>query len=349
MRKTCRVTIRGRTIDGRTPQGQAFSAFRGDILLDAASKDGANIPYDCRAGHCGTCRVRVLEGLAVGGECREPGTVRACQARIMSDLRLEIEAPPDAQITAGRVSAIIPRGPDVVEVLITPSAPLVYLPGQYLRVQFQGFPPRSYAPSAPMEDFSAPEFLHLQVQGVVGGDVSAALGSAIREGHSVRIKGPFGKAFLRPGSESRLVLASSGAGFAPVWSIAAAALRENRRRRIVVVAGARTLQSLYMVKALCLLARCPNVTVIPVVEERQRVPEGIRIGGVADFLPRLSAGDAVHVAGPPPLVEAVSRIAAAARAPCYGIPFMFAHDDGPRDEIRPARVPRQREDSRSMA
>jgi 3-phenylpropionate/trans-cinnamate dioxygenase ferredoxin reductase subunit len=347
MRKTCRVTIHGRTVDGQTPQGQVFSAFRGDILLDAASKDGADIPYDCRSGRCGVCRVRVLDGLAVGGECREPGTVRACQARIMSDLHLQIEALPDVQTVAGRVSAITPRGPDVVEVLIAPSAPLVYLPGQYLHIEFRGFSPRSYAPSAPMEDFSAPEFLHLQVQGIVGGDVSAALGSAIREGHPVRIKGPFGTAFLRPWSESRLVLASSGAGFAPVWSIAVAALRENQRRRIVIVAGARTLQSLYMVKALCLLARFPNVTVIPVVQEPERVPEVIRIGGVADYVPRLSAEDAVHVAGPPLLVEAVSRIAAATGTPCCGIPFVPAHGDEPREEIQHSSAPWRRGDSRS--
>jgi 3-phenylpropionate/trans-cinnamate dioxygenase ferredoxin reductase subunit len=328
------------------PQGQVFSAFRGDILLDAACRDGADIPYDCRTGHCGVCRVRVLDGLAVGGECREPGTVRACQTRIMSDLQVQVEALPPVLSVAARVSAIVPHGPDVIEVLITPSAPLVYLPGQYLRVEFRGFPPRSYAPSAPMEDLSAPEFLHLQVQGIVGGNVSGAFGSGIREGHPVRIKGPFGKAFLRAGSESRLVLASSGAGFAPVWSIAVAALRENQRRRIVIVAGARTLQSLYMVKALCLLARFPNVTVIPVVEKPQRVPEAIRIGGVADYLPRLSAEDAVHVAGPPLLVEAVNRIAAAAGALCCGIPFLPAHD-GPGDEILHTRAPRRREDSRS--
>jgi 3-phenylpropionate/trans-cinnamate dioxygenase ferredoxin reductase subunit len=317
MRKTCRVTI----------NDQVFSAFRGDLLLDAARKDGVDIPYDCRSGHCGACCVRILDGLAVGGECREPGTVRACQARIMSDLHLSIEALPEIQTVAGRVNAIRRRAPDVVEIRIEPLEPLMYLPGQYLRVQFRGFPTRCYNPTAPMEDLSEPEFLHLQVRQIERGRVSAAIGSDIREGHRVKIRGPFGSAFLRPASESRLVLVAGGTGFAPVWSIAVAAIRENQRRRIVMVVGARTLQSLYMIKALCMLARFPNVAIIPVIETPQRVPDVIQIGNIADYIPELSTDDSVHVCGPRPLVETVSQIAAAADAPCYCVPFVPQRGD----------------------
>jgi NAD(P)H-flavin reductase len=316
MRKTCRVTI----------DGQVFDALRGDILLDAARRDGVDIPSDCGAGQCGICRVRILDGLAVGGECREPGTVRACQTRIMSDLRVKLETVPEVRTVAGRVNGIRRCAPDVVEVAIEPSGPLVYLPGQYLRVQFRGFPARCYNPTAPMDEAREPEFLHLQVRQIERGHVSTALGSDIRAGHRVTIAGPFGTAFLRPASQSRLVLAASGTGFAPAWSIAVAAVRENPGRRIVMVAGASTLQSLYMVNALCRLARFPNVTIIPVVETPQRAPGIIRIGKVADHMPKLTAEDAVHVCGPLPVVEAVSRLAAAANAPCYGVPFV--HADG---------------------
>jgi 3-phenylpropionate/trans-cinnamate dioxygenase ferredoxin reductase subunit len=321
-----------------TINDQVFSALRGDILLDAARKDGIDIPVDCSSGHCGICRVRVLDGLAVGGECREPRTVRACQARIMSDLQLRIESMPEVSTVAGCVSAIKRRALDVVEVKIEPSEPLIYLPGQYLRVQFRGFPVRCYNPTAPIEDISESELLHLQVRRLAGGHVSAALGHDIREGHRVRIEGPFGSAFLRPASGSRLVLVASGTGFAPVWSIAVAAIRENPRRRIVMVIGAQTLQSLYMADALARLARFPQVTIIPVVETPQRAPDVVRFGRVTDYLPRLSADDAVHVCGPAPLVEAVSRIAAAADAPCYSVPFVPQHGGGERRDTHRARV-----------
>ena len=112
MRKSCRVTI----------NDQVFSAFRGDALLDAALAGRIEIPYDCRAGRCGICRVRVLDGLAIGGECREPGVVRACKTRVMSDLRLKVEALPDVQTVTCRVSAVEQRASDVVEVRIENSA-----------------------------------------------------------------------------------------------------------------------------------------------------------------------------------------------------------------------------------
>jgi NAD(P)H-flavin reductase/ferredoxin len=311
MRKSCRVMLRD----------QAFFARRGDILLDAALANGVDIPHDCRSGHCGSCRVRVLDGLAIGGECGELGAARACQSRIMSDLRLEIEGLPKIRTAVGEVSAIKKRARDVVEISIMPLQPVIYLPGQYLRVQFRGYPARCYNPTASMEDLLEREFLHFQIQRIHGGQVSTAIGSGVREGHRVKIQGPYGLAFLRPASMKRLVLVASGAGFAPVWSIAVAAIKEHQRRRIVMVVGARTIESMYMINALRTLARYPNVTIIPVVATPQNLSAAIRIGSVADHMPELSPEDTVHACGPPRLVEAVSKVAAAAKAPCYSIPF----------------------------
>jgi NAD(P)H-flavin reductase len=312
MRKSCRVTI----------NDQVFSAFRGDVLLDAALTNGIEIPYDCRSGRCSICRVRVLEGLAIGGECRQPGVVCACQTRVMSDLQLKVEALPDVQTVTGRVRAIEQCAPDVVEVRIEPSQPIVYLPGQYLQVGFRGYPVRCYNPTVSLRLVTERKLLHFQVRRFRRGQVSAAIGSRIREGHHVRVRGPFGSAFLRPASQSRLVLVASDTGFAPVWSIAVAALQEHPRRRLVAVIGARALESLYMIDALCALARYPNVTVIPVVETPQNVSAVIRIGTVADHIPKLSAEDSIHVCGPKQVVEAVCGIAAAAGALCYCVPFL---------------------------
>jgi NAD(P)H-flavin reductase len=90
----------------------------------------------------------------------------------------------------------------------------------------------------------------------------------------------------------------------------------------VAVIGARALESLYMLDALCAPARYPNVTVILVVETPQNVSDVIRIGSVADDIPKLSAEDSVHVCGPQQLVEAVCGIATAAGALCYCVPFL---------------------------
>jgi 3-phenylpropionate/trans-cinnamate dioxygenase ferredoxin reductase subunit len=266
--------------------------------------------------------VRVVDGLMLGGEYGEPGAVRACQSRILSDVRLEIEAVPEVVTTAGRVAAIQKRASDVVEVCIEPAQPFLYLPGQYVRAQFRGYPARCYSPTVSMNDLSERDFLHLQVRCVRGGRVSAAIGRRIQVGHRVRIEGPLGTAFLRPASRKRLVLIASGTGFAPIWSIATAAIQERRHRSITMVVGARSIESLYMISALCMLARYPNVTIVPVVEAPQNVSKSIRIGHIIDYVPQLSADDEVHACGSPRLVEAVSRLAAAAGATCHSDPFL---------------------------
>ena len=69
--------------------GHSFLARRGQLLLDAALSNGIDLPHDCRAGHCGTCCVRLVSGEVRGGEGSEPGIVHACQCRIVGDAVIE--------------------------------------------------------------------------------------------------------------------------------------------------------------------------------------------------------------------------------------------------------------------
>src|SRR5262245_8517641 len=63
--------FRNRIMAGRhqvTINGNCFLARDGELLLDAALTNGIDLPYDCRAGHCGTCCVRLVSGEVRGGE-----------------------------------------------------------------------------------------------------------------------------------------------------------------------------------------------------------------------------------------------------------------------------------------
>src|SRR5215467_842147 len=106
MSKLCRVEV----------NGQTFSASRGELLLDSALMNGVDIPHDCRSGYCGTCAVTVVEGRVFGGQDGDSSLVRACQCRVISDLAVEIEDVPDTAIEDGRVAALVPLAPTVVEV-----------------------------------------------------------------------------------------------------------------------------------------------------------------------------------------------------------------------------------------
>jgi 3-phenylpropionate/trans-cinnamate dioxygenase ferredoxin reductase subunit len=143
----------------------------------------------------------------------------------------------------------------------------------------------------------------------------------------VKLTGPCGSAHFRANLDSRLILVATNTGFAPIWSIAVAALRENPERRILVIAGGRTIESLYMGPALAQLARFPNVLVVPVCSTPQTVADSVRLGRPTDYLPRLLPTDVLYACGAPAMVDSVKSIAAHFGATCYADPFLPTNDD----------------------
>jgi len=302
--------------------GETFSGYCGDLLLDAALMNGVHIPHDCRNGICGTCRVRVVAGRYFGGRCRDGSDfVHACQCRIVSDLKVVVEDVPEIVSVTGRVADLVSLAPDVFEVSIEPSQSVLFIPGQYCSVQFRGYPARCYSPTSPLDWPCDASLLRFHIRVLPDGRVSSALGSKIDQGHRVKLTGPFGTAYLRPYRSRRLVLVASGTGFAPVWAIAEAAIREQPQRELVLLVSARTLESFYMIPALCRLALFPNVTIVPMVTHHHAASAAVREGRPTDYLPELSPHDVVYAAGAPAMVEAVARIAGAAGARCHSDPF----------------------------
>ena len=313
MRKICKVALNGEP---------SFLANCGDLLLDSALVNGVDLPHDCRSGICGACRVRLVGGRVFGGHQPGDDMIHACQARIISDLEIATDTAPEPVTLPGQVARIARLAPDVIGVDVELSKPLHFLPGQYCKLQFRGFPARSYSPTYPLEGPAHDRLLHFHVRRLSGGTVSSALGRDIRAGQRVKLTGPFGSAFFREGHPGGLVLVASGTGFAPMWSVAVAAIMERPQRELVFVVAARSIRSLYMHAALCRLALFPNVTIIPIVSEPQKISHAIRSGRPTDHLPNLTPNDIVYTAGAPAMTEAVTRMAKAAGARCYADPFL---------------------------
>ena len=66
-------------------------------VLDAAEELGVNIDYDCRAGICGTCKIKLLSGQvrmdseeALNSADRADGLILACQAHCLDDVTVAI-------------------------------------------------------------------------------------------------------------------------------------------------------------------------------------------------------------------------------------------------------------------
>jgi ferredoxin-NADP reductase/DMSO/TMAO reductase YedYZ heme-binding membrane subunit len=66
-------------------------------VLDAAEDLGVNVNYDCRAGICGTCRIKLLSGHvrmdseeALNSADRADGLILACQAHCLDEVTVEL-------------------------------------------------------------------------------------------------------------------------------------------------------------------------------------------------------------------------------------------------------------------
>ena len=85
MGKICKVTLNKETFDANV----------GDLLLDSAIMSGVDIQHDCRSGVCGSCKVRLVDGKVFGGTEDGSDMIYACQARVVSDIKIVTEKVPD--------------------------------------------------------------------------------------------------------------------------------------------------------------------------------------------------------------------------------------------------------------
>jgi NAD(P)H-flavin reductase/ferredoxin len=319
----CRMAISHRvTINGNT-----FLASRGEVLLDAALSNGIDLPYNCRAGHCGTCCVRLISGDVWGGKGSEPGIVHACQCRIVGDVVVEKGQPPGVRNVEGVLSSLRSLSSEVMEVGIRTERALPYHAGQYAQVRFSGYPSRPFSITHPLSGNPNGRLVWFHVRRMKNGRVTSSLGKRIKPGHRVKLTGPYGSAHFRPNLEGRLVLVATSTGFAPIWSVAVAALRENPERMMMIIAGGRTIESLYMGPALTQLARFPNVLVIPVSSTPQTLTNAVKLGRPTDYLPHLLPTDVLYACGAPGMVDSIKAIATRIGATCYADPFLPTTDD----------------------
>jgi 3-phenylpropionate/trans-cinnamate dioxygenase ferredoxin reductase subunit len=309
MASTCNLVINGHTV----------KAHVGETLVDAGLGGWVVIPHDCCSGQCETCRVTVVGGAIDDQGTGDGRTVLACLATVEGDAEIEFDVVAAASKRSGIVTEIFSPTPDMVELVIELEHPFVYRPGQYFSVKFAGFPARDLSATLRSDGSLNRLELVFHFRRYPGGLVSSQLGATIREGHRVKVRGPYGHAFLREGV-GPVVLISGGTGWAPIWSIARAVRREQRQRDLLVIAGVRSARDLYMRESLDWLIDDGVATVIATAETGAVDP--ILPGRPTHYLPSLGLEDTVYVAGPPGLVDAVKSKARLARARCYADPFL---------------------------
>lgn len=77
---------------------QTINVEEGEYIIEAAEKQGVEMPYSCRAGTCSTCLGRLLSGQITQPEQKtldeeqlSKGYILTCVSQPLSDLEIEID------------------------------------------------------------------------------------------------------------------------------------------------------------------------------------------------------------------------------------------------------------------
>ncbi len=114
--------------------------------------------------------------------------------------------------------------------------------------------PRRFTPTLSLDGLRELDTLHFHIRRRPGGLFGARPEERFPAGSRVKLAGPYGHSHLRQG-EGRIVLVSSGTGFAAIWSMAVAARLGQPHRPVHLIASAHDPRDLYMRPALEWLAR----------------------------------------------------------------------------------------------
>jgi propane monooxygenase reductase subunit len=304
------------------PGGLKFQCDEDTKLLDAAVQAGLGLPYGCRKGNCGTCKVQVLDGevdldipstYSLSQWEQDRGVTLLCSAYAISDLVLEVDgldmdivanAIPPREI-AGEVSAIEPLTHDIRLLRIALAEPMEFRAGQFAQVRAPGTDVwRSYSMANPP---GRPDEAEFMIKTIPGGAFSSRL-DALQLGQPIALNGPHGDFAVRNNSRP-LLLVAGGAGMAPMWSMLQDLAHHQDRRPITYFYGARTPADLFHLEELTAIQGELDLRVVVALSDvADDATDGHRAGLVTDVvrqdLGRAAADHDAYLCGPPPMIDA---------------------------------------------
>lgn len=313
---------------GRRPiariDGREIAVEPRETLLAAALRSGIDFPSGCRVGACGSCKCRLTAGdvkqltetgyLLTRDEL-DDGYILACQSVPRSDVEIEVALAPTRarRRVAGRVVEQERVTPDITHLTVQLDEPLAYEAGQFAHVSIDGLGQvvRSYSFATPARADGQVSFY---IRRAPGGRFSSLVYDEDVRGRGVRVEGPSGDFWLRPG-DAPLLLVAGGSGLAPILAMLEQAAAAGATRPATLLFGARTAQDLYALDAIAAIAsrwrgRFRFVPVLSAAADDASW-SGER-GLVTDKIAELLEPDGhVYLCGPPAMIDAaIARLGA---------------------------------------
>ncbi len=300
------------------PSGHRFQAEPGETILDAAERQGINLPYGCRNGMCGTCagtltqgRVRYPDEVQQAMEGKPADQCLTCQAVPESDLSLVIHEVEDAKEIEVRtfpckVDEKQRLALDVERVYLTlpEGQRLQFLAGQYLDFLLADGRRRAFSiANAPHDDAR----IELHIRHVPGGEFTEYVFEQMQVGDILSVQAPMGGFYLREESDRPLILMAGGTGFAPLKAMIEHAFHLGVERPMHLYWGVRTEADLYLPELPRQWAREKGFFQYTPVLSEPDAGWGGRTGWVHEAVvadhPDMAPYD-LYMSGPPPMVFA---------------------------------------------
>ncbi len=303
------------------PSGHEFNVEKNETILEAAVRQGINLPYGCRNGFCGECQGSLSEGNVSYPDGEPPaldgkpaGSCLTCKATPSSDLRIEVkEATQASDIEIKefpcKVDQIEHLNDDVIRLYIKlpEGERLQFLAGQYLNFILEDGSKRAFSiANAPHDD----KFIELHIRHIAGGKFTDFLFNDMQEKTILRLEAPLGSYFLREESERPIIFAGGGTGFAPLKGIIEHAFEIGVKRKMVLYWGVRSKADLYLPELPKQWATDhDNFSYVPVLSEPDEGWQG-QTGWVHEAVtadhPDLSDYE-LYMSGPPPMINAAKQ------------------------------------------
>ena len=305
------------------PSRHRFSCEADETILDAALRQGVNLPYGCRDGGCGACRAKVASGQVDHGAARagvlsaaerDEGMALLCCASARSDLLIagrELSAAQrlPAKTLPARIERLERMAPDVMlmELKLPASERLQFLAGQYIEILLKDGRRRAFSLANAPHDAAR---LQLHVRHLPGGAFTEQVFTTLKERDILRFNGPHGSFFVREDSDRPLLLVCGGTGFAPIKAIVEHLIVARCTRPMAVYWGGRTRADLYLLELAESWAQA-GVRFVPVLSDAApgdawRGRRGLVHHAAMQDYPDLS-GHQVYVCGSPAMVAAARR------------------------------------------
>lgn len=307
--------------DGKT---LFFPVQGNEILLDAALRNGINIPLDCREGVCGTCMGRCESGRyemdyvdeeALSAQDIEQRKILTCQTRVKSDASFyfDFESSLCSAARPAQQRGVVSRVEQVSKTTAIlhvdagrDGQQLDFLPGQYARLLVPGTEAkRSYSfANRP----NAQNQLQFLIRLLPDGMMSNYIRERCQVGDEIRFEAPLGAFYMRH-IERPLLLVAGGTGLSAfLGMLDEIAERGGCGQPVHLYYGVRQAADLCELERIRGYAeRIPGFAFTPVVSDEDPSWNGQR-GYVAEHFDAAALREIpfdMYLCGPPPMVESV--------------------------------------------